>query len=26
VGDDFAQNVAGEDAHPQGWLLFASLA
>jgi len=26
VGDDFAQNVAGEDAHPQGWWLFASLA
>jgi hypothetical protein len=20
VGDDFSQNVAGEDAHPQGWL------
>jgi hypothetical protein len=19
VGDDFSQNVAGEDAHPQGW-------
>jgi endonuclease YncB( thermonuclease family) len=20
VRDDFSQNIAGEDAHPQGWL------
>jgi hypothetical protein len=26
VGDDFSQNVAGEDAHPQGWWLIRSLA
>jgi hypothetical protein len=26
VGNDFSQDVAGEDAHPQGWLALSEFS